>query len=459
MNASQIISKNQFEAIESAFKDITAFLKEDLLPTMDTDGQPEEKVITILKIAAARDLVICYNGLGIGVNFKRPESIALLILFSKDTLGDRMALGESITYDELDTIFYIYDQIVDKTLILYNNLLTNKSIHGILGALQNRQKSDLLSKYVILLYRFTSLIAKIDGEVTPQEVNWLNTIMSWKGDSASAVNENLTETGLMLDGMIGLESVKQQVRTLRNYIMIQQERSKNGMKSTPVSYHCVFLGNPGTGKTTVARIIAQIYKELGVLKSGHLVETDRSGLVAEYVGQTAVKTNKIIDSALDGILFIDEAYALVDGNNNDYGKEAIATLIKRMEDDRDRLVVILAGYKDEMGRFLNSNPGIQSRFSRIIEFPDYSADELFQIFEINCKRFEYSMSEAFIIKLKELFNNAILHKDKNFGNARYVRNLFEKTIENQANRLSRLGSLTKEMLSMIEAEDLEQYNI
>ena len=257
-----------------------------------------------------------------------------------------------------------------------------------------------------------------------------------------------------LDGLIGLNTVKEEVKTLRNYIVIQQEREKKGLKSTQVSYHCVFTGNPGTGKTTVARIVANVYRSLGVLKKGHLVETDRSGLVADYVGQTATKTNKIIDRALDGVLFIDEAYSLVGGGDNDYGKEAIATLLKRMEDDRNRLVVILAGYSDEMKQFIDSNPGLQSRFNRYIHFPDYNADELFQIFEVNCKKNDYLMTEEAQTALKSLLEKAVAEKDKNFGNARFVRNLFEKTLERQANRLSKQENLTKEMLTEITIEDL-----
>ena len=257
-----------------------------------------------------------------------------------------------------------------------------------------------------------------------------------------------------LDGLIGLATVKEEVKTLRNYIVIQQEREKKGLKTTPVSYHCVFTGNPGTGKTTVARIVADVYRSLGVLKKGHLVETDRSGLVADYVGQTATKTNKIIDRALDGVLFIDEAYSLANGGDNDYGKEAIATLLKRMEDNRDRLVVILAGYSDEMKQFIDSNPGLQSRFNRYIYFPDYNADELFQILETNCKKNDYVMTDEAKTALKSLLEKAVAEKDKNFGNARFVRNLFEKTVERQANRLSKQENLTKEMLTEITIDDL-----
>lgn len=259
-----------------------------------------------------------------------------------------------------------------------------------------------------------------------------------------------------LNSLIGLESVKAEVNSLANYLKVQTIRAEKGMKISPVSLHCVFTGNPGTGKTTVARIVSKIYKELGLLQKGHLVETDRSGLVAEYVGQTAIKTNKIIDSALDGILFVDEAYSLVDGGSSDYGKEAIATLLKRMEDDRDRLVVILAGYTDDMKRFIDSNPGLQSRFNRYIEFPDYSADELFQIFESSTKKYEYKLTDTASEFLKEVLNKAVEGKDKNFGNGRYVRNLFERVVENQANRISIVPDITAESLATIEEEDIKK---
>lgn len=257
-----------------------------------------------------------------------------------------------------------------------------------------------------------------------------------------------------LESLIGLNSVKDEVNRLTNFIKIQQVRANEGLKTSPISYHCVFTGNPGTGKTTVARIIAEIYKDLGILAKGHLVETDRSGLVAEYVGQTAVKTNTIIDSALDGILFIDEAYSLVTGSGNDFGLEAISTLLKRMEDDRDRLVVILAGYGDEMKTFIDSNPGLQSRFNRYIHFNDYSVNELVDIFQLNVAEHDYKLSDGAAELLKSYIENAVANKDKNFGNARFVRNLFEKTLENQASRLAFEGKITKGMLQEIKTEDI-----
>lgn len=259
-----------------------------------------------------------------------------------------------------------------------------------------------------------------------------------------------------LDELIGLQAVKDDVKRLTNFIAIQKQRRDAGLKCTPISYHCVFTGNPGTGKTTVARILAAIYAEVGILNKGHLVETDRSGLVAEYVGQTAVKTNKIIDSALDGVLFIDEAYSLVQGGGNDYGLEAIATLLKRMEDDRERLVVILAGYSDEMRDFINANPGLESRFNRYIHFEDYSADDLMAIYRLQAERHEYLLSPDAETALKMTLDMDVANKDENFGNGRHVRNLFEKTLENQASRLAKLNpaDLNRETLQLIQAEDI-----
>jgi AAA+ superfamily predicted ATPase len=256
-----------------------------------------------------------------------------------------------------------------------------------------------------------------------------------------------------LENLIGLSNVKQEIVRLQNFIQIQQIRKSKGLKTSPISYHCIFTGNPGTGKTTVARIVADIYKELGVLSKGHLIETDRSGLVAEYVGQTAVKTNAVIDSALDGVLFIDEAYSLVTGSSNDFGLEAIATLLKRMEDERNRLIVILAGYENKMKQFIDANPGLQSRFNRYIHFEDYTKDELLSIFDLNLKKNEYSIAADAKSHISDIIDDAIAHKDQNFGNARFVRNLFEKILENQALRLSKENKLDKESLQLITRDD------
>ena len=260
-----------------------------------------------------------------------------------------------------------------------------------------------------------------------------------------------------LDDLIGLGSVKQEVRSLANFVELQKQREAQGLKTAKVSYHLVFYGSPGTGKTTVARIVGRIYKDLGVLKKGHTVETDRGGLVAKYMGQTALKTDTVIQQALDGVLFIDEAYSLVPegGGGQDYGQEAIATLLKRMEDYRDRLVVIIAGYKDEMQRFIDSNPGLQSRFNRYIDFPDYSGAELSDIFKMYMKKNQYTLTPDAEAYLKEQFDYAVTHKDRNFGNARFARNVFEKSIQQQANRLEGKKNLNKTQLTELTVEDLQ----
>lgn len=257
-----------------------------------------------------------------------------------------------------------------------------------------------------------------------------------------------------LDKLIGLESVKRDIKILKNFIKVQQQRKSKGLSNATSSYHCVFTGNPGTGKTTVARIVAAIYHELGILKKGHLIETDRAGLVGEYVGHTAVKTSEVIDKALDGVLFIDEAYTLVAGSSIDYGAEAIATLLKRMEDNRDRLVVIIAGYTDEMKTFIDSNPGLQSRFTRYIHFEDYSAEELLRIYDKLITEYQNMLSDEARSRALQLFTYATANKDKHFGNGRFARNVFEKTMELQANRLAALDNPSKVELATILPEDI-----
>lgn len=256
-----------------------------------------------------------------------------------------------------------------------------------------------------------------------------------------------------LESLIGLVCVKKEIESLRNLIKIQAMRAQQGLPKTNMNYHMVFTGNPGTGKTTVARIVAGIYKEIGILKKGHLVETDRSGLVAEYVGQTAPKTNEKIDEALDGVLFIDEAYTLV-GGENDFGSEAIATLLKRMEDNRDRLVVILAGYTNEIKGFINSNPGLLSRFNRYIQFDDYSADELLEILRSYLKKSRYKIKRDAFEWMHKYIENKVVMKDERFGNARFIRNSFEKIVQNQADRLAKQVTITNEELTIITIDDV-----
>ncbi len=259
-----------------------------------------------------------------------------------------------------------------------------------------------------------------------------------------------------LKELIGLKSIKHDVLELTDFRKIQKMRADSGMKTVPVSNHLVFTGNPGTGKTTVARILARLYKKIGVLSKGQLVETDRSGLVAGYVGQTALKTQKKIEEAMGGVLFIDEAYSLAQGSSQgtDFGQEAVDTLLKAMEDHRDEFIVIAAGYTKPMETFIHSNPGLKSRFNKFIEFPDYTIDELMQIFELNLKKYQYTAKEEVLGEVKQLIMLNKAQNLENFANARAVRNLFENIITNQARRISKIEHPTQEEMQEILSEDL-----
>lgn len=258
-----------------------------------------------------------------------------------------------------------------------------------------------------------------------------------------------------LDELIGLKEIKAELRSLVNFLKVQTARADFDLPRTNLSLHAVFSGNPGTGKTTVARLLGRIFGAMGLLARGHLIETDRSGLVAEYAGQTGPKTNKRIDEALDGVLFIDEAYSLVAERGEDpFGAEALQTLLKRMEDDRNRLIVALAGYPQPLERLLKSNPGLTSRFSRHLRFPDYTAAELGRIFEVFCRRNRYELPAATRLKLLLGFEELARRKDEHFGNARLARNVFELAIRRLADRIAGIAPLTHELLTRLEADDI-----
>jgi stage V sporulation protein K len=246
----------------------------------------------------------------------------------------------------------------------------------------------------------------------------------------------LAEIQTELDSLVGLESVKDQVRSLIAFLQVQTRRVDHGLPNVSISQHLVFLGNPGTGKTTVARLLAEAYASMGLLAKSHLVEVDRAGLVGQYVGHTAAKTNRTVKQALDGVLFIDEAYALTPPNmlGNDFGSEAIETLLKRMEDNRSRLIVIVAGYPKLMNNFLNSNPGLRSRFSREISFPDYTTPELVAITEKLALDSQYTLGSGTHQTLTFIFDR--FPRNERFGNARVSRNLFEQAIHSMALRLT-----------------------
>ncbi|MBP3871791.1 MAG: AAA family ATPase [Faecalicoccus sp.] len=270
--------------------------------------------------------------------------------------------------------------------------------------------------------------------------------------------ETLDELLEKLNSLIGLTGVKNEVTTLINLIKMNKKRDSLGMKTVNVSKHLVFTGNPGTGKTTVARLLSKIYKQLGVLEKGQLVEVDRGGLVAGYVGQTALKTQEKIDEAKGGILFIDEAYTLAKGGT-DFGQEAIDTILKAMEDNRENFVVIVAGYPELMKQFLESNPGLKSRFNKYITFEDYSEEELFEIFNAFSQPYGFKLSSEAEQALKGYLHWVVQHKPENFANGREIRNIFETSVRNQANRFANIADVTEAQLSEIIQQDLPDWVI
>lgn len=291
-------------------------------------------------------------------------------------------------------------------------------------------------------------IPKADARQQPQKLR-AETVQN----AVAAPVENIEDLRRELDELIGLDGIKREVNNLINMVTVHKLRQQHGLKTVEMSLHMVFSGNPGTGKTTIARLMARIYRSLGVLSKGQLVEVDRSGLVAGYVGQTAAKTKKAVESALGGVLFIDEAYSLSSKSENDFGLEAIDTLLKAMEDHREDLVVIVAGYDGLMDRFIHSNPGLESRFNRYLHFDDYSLDEMIKILELQVKKNEYTLEESAISEIRE-YILAVNTSSISFGNARGIRNLFEKLLVEQANRLSAISNPTREQLTLITKEDV-----
>ncbi len=364
-----------------------------------------------------------------------PETLKLLVKHDKETKSSTAKL------------------LVD----LYRNLgICYTACDNVAGENQVYKLTD----YVLLLQNFIE--DDLPRELTSSGKTTAGETQKDTEDKTEEPQKTTEELLAELDELVGLENVKKDVNSLVNLVKVRKLRQERGIKQIDMSLHMVFSGNPGTGKTTVARLLAEIYRSIGLLSKGHLVETDRSGLVAGYVGQTAIKTKEVINSALGGVLFIDEAYALTENRGeNDFGGEAIDTLLKAMEDNRDDLIVIVAGYPDLMEGFVCSNPGLKSRFNKYIYFADYSAEELLAMLKMRCTKGDYILSAEAEEFAKEFFTKRVENKPENYANGRDVRNFFEKAAVNQADRLAAIidGDISDEVLKTLEKCDLENIEI
>lgn len=461
--------------------------------------QIDPRLGDILLIDLAKILQICGHSSG---QINSAELLAYLVIYAlvkDDAEKLHVALN---TWDTSPEVQLKYQKVTLQIILDFTQSKPTDQLvlPSLLNQLDEEKGTAYLEKIVNAIYKFSQAIVKADNVISLQELEALSLIWQYlhsyqevadfnTGLNAIATSLNLdqatpststkaadttspattSETAQSpedpeqileqalaeLNDLIGLETIKEEVKTLANFLKIQKIRSERGLAKTVVSLHAVFCGPPGTGKTTVARLMSRIYQGLGFLSKGHLVETDRTGMVAGYIGQTAKKVDDLVASSLDGVLFIDEAYALVPGESGrDFGQEAIDVLLKRMEDHRDRLVVIVAGYTDEMQTFIESNPGLESRFNRYFYFDHYKPEEMLEIFAKMCSKSHFYLTPAAREKLQTLFEDLYDNRDRTFGNARLVRNLFEKSIERQANRLAVMTDLSDELLTTLLPEDI-----
>jgi stage V sporulation protein K len=321
--------------------------------------------------------------------------------------------------------------------------------HPKLGEITKHFEQFIRFSYNLEIEKVPELKEVLAPSTTPQTTN--------SNVSFPPTDDTLAKVMEELNGLVGLENVKKDINELVNLLEIQKKRSAEGLKNIEIALHTVFLGPPGTGKTSVARLLSRIFKHLGFLSQGQMYETDREGMVAGYVGQTATKVDKAVEESKGGVLFIDEAYALTANSfGNDYGSEAVNTMLKRMEDHRDDLAVVVAGYTEPMKLFIESNPGLRSRFNRYFEFEHFKPSELFSIFETFCKKSDFILTDDAIEKLKDTFDLLYSKKDEGFGNARVVRNIFEKCVQNQANRVVKIKVITSDVLRALTEEDIPE---
>ena len=420
-------------------RDIDRIMIEDILSFIDyISNEGLEDRISLFKITY---LNTSYSDLYPRVqDVETPKFFMLLFKNSKEISSNRVLHIESLY---ISTIYEIGK---------YYSL--NKQDKNTVDKEKFMNYLKMLKEYT-KLYKETQNIAfeNLDNSIIKNEEIHNKTSIDSNKIEDNPEEESLEDLLNELNELIGLAGVKEEVSSLVNILKINKLRESRGFKVPQVSKHLVFLGNPGTGKTTVARLLSKIYKKLGVLEKGQLVEVDRSGLVAGYVGQTAIKTQEKIDEAMGGVLFIDEAYTLAKGEN-DFGQESIDTLLKAMEDQREDFVVIVAGYSKPMNRFLESNPGLKSRFNKSITFEDYSPNELLDIFELFCKLNDMRLSSDARDYLTQYLNKLSNEKSENFANGREMRNLFEKAFTNQANRLSHYINISDEELNIIKTEDI-----
>lgn len=389
------------------------------------------------------------------------ENQQFVLAYYYDVLRNKHFADQN-SISELNQLIFTEDfknlllKIKKENRIIASNAQQNQYLlPHVLAEKNNSKLEEVLVKYQNFIH-FT-FQKKFENTIAFSNYLGLNLNTNKKETSTISEEDTLEKVLKELNELVGLAEVKKDVYELINLLDIQKKRSQQGLKNVEITLHTVFLGPPGTGKTSVARLLSRIFKHLGFLSKGQMYETDREGLVAGYVGQTATKVDAAVQSSLGGVLFVDEAYALTQNSfGNDYGAEAVNTLLKRMEDHRDDLAVVVAGYTEPMKVFIESNPGLRSRFNRYFYFDHFNPTELFQIFESFCTKSDFIVSDEAKEKLMDIFELLLEKKDESFGNARTARNIFEKCIQNQANRIVKLKKITNKTFKTLTEEDIPE---